>query len=132
MYSKSALRSPLAKARGLGSAKSGTHLWWKQRLLSLALVPLSIWFIACLLQLLSADSREAVVAWLESPFSALFLLAFLGMMILHVSYGLQEVIEDYIHNKAYTFAAMILKTGLTWVMLLLVAFSIAKLHFIGL
>jgi succinate dehydrogenase / fumarate reductase membrane anchor subunit len=132
MYSKSELRSPLAKARGLGSAHSGTALWWQQRLLSMALVPLSIWFIASLTQLLAADTPEGVAEWLSSPVSAILLLAFLGMMIFHVKLGLQEVIEDYIHNKALTFVAMILKSGLSWALLLVAAFSIAKLHFIGL
>lgn len=36
-----AYRTPLAKARGLGSAKSGTRHWWMQRVTAVALIPLS-------------------------------------------------------------------------------------------
>ena len=38
------LTTPLRQVLGLGSAKSGVHHWWLQRLTSIALVPLSIWF----------------------------------------------------------------------------------------
>ena len=39
-------RSDLARARGLGSAKEGVQHWWLQRLTAIALVPLSLWFVA--------------------------------------------------------------------------------------
>ena len=39
-------RSDLARVRGLGSAKEGVHHWWMQRVTAVALVPLSIWFVA--------------------------------------------------------------------------------------
>ena len=38
------LRTPLARARGLGSAKEGVHHWWAQRLTAVALIPLVVWF----------------------------------------------------------------------------------------
>ena len=38
------LRSPLGRVRGLGSAKGGTHHWWMQRVTSVALLPLTLWF----------------------------------------------------------------------------------------
>ena len=49
------LRSPLGRALGTGSAKEGVHHWWTQRLTSVALVPLSIWFVVSLLSLSSLD-----------------------------------------------------------------------------
>ena len=33
------LRTPLSRARGLGSAKDGLHHWWVQRLTAVALIP---------------------------------------------------------------------------------------------
>ena len=41
-------RSPLAKVRGLGSAKTGTSHWWMQRVTAVALIPLSFWLITFL------------------------------------------------------------------------------------
>ena len=45
------LRSPLGAVRGLGSAKDGTHHWWLQRVSAIALIPLTIWFVASLVVL---------------------------------------------------------------------------------
>ena len=57
------LRSPLGRARGLGAAKAGTHHWWASRVTSVALVPLSIWFLFCVLGLLGAGAiRPAIFA----------------------------------------------------------------------
>ena len=42
------LKTPLGQVRGLGSARSGTHHWWMQRVTAVALVPLTLWFILSL------------------------------------------------------------------------------------
>ena len=55
------LRSPLGRVLGLGAAKDGVQHWWMQRLTSVALVPLSIWFVVSLLALPALD-HPAVVA----------------------------------------------------------------------
>ena len=49
------LRSPLSQARGLGSAKDGTHHFWVQRVSAVALIPLSLWFVFSVAQLAGAD-----------------------------------------------------------------------------
>ena len=38
------LQSPLGKALGRGSAKSGVSHWWSQRVTAVELVPLTLWF----------------------------------------------------------------------------------------
>ncbi len=49
------MRSPLARVRGLGSAKDGTAHWWAQRLTALALVPLTVWFCISVIALTGAN-----------------------------------------------------------------------------
>ena len=49
------LRSPLNRARGLGSAKSGVHHFWMQRLTAVALNKLVIWFAVSLVMLSGAE-----------------------------------------------------------------------------
>ncbi len=39
------MRSSLGRVQGLGSAKEGVGHWWAQRLTSVALVPLVLWFM---------------------------------------------------------------------------------------
>ena len=54
------LRTPLARARGLGSAKDGTHHFWVQRLTAVALIPLTIWFALSIASLASLALLGAI------------------------------------------------------------------------
>ena len=65
--------NPLAKVRGLGSAKNGTHHWIVQRMTAVALVPLCLWFVFSLIGLIGAD-LATVKAWLGSPFNAVLMI----------------------------------------------------------
>ena len=100
-------RAPLARVRGLGSAKEGVQHWWVQRLTAVALIPLSLWFVASIIHLAGAD-HAAAAAWLAAPVP-------LGLMILlivatfwHVQLGLQVVIEDYVHREAVKITLIVL------------------------
>lgn len=92
------LRTPLARARGLGSAKDGTMHWWLQRVSAVALAPLSIWFLFCALPMLGAGYADARV-WLAQPVHATLILALLLALIHHAFLGVQVVIEDYVHER---------------------------------
>ena len=101
------LRTPLSRARGLGSAKEGTHDWWWQRLTAVALVPLSLWFIVSLVSRIGADYGE-VVAWIQSPIVSLLLILFVVVLFHHAQLGVQVVIEDYVHGKWQKLTSLIL------------------------
>jgi succinate dehydrogenase / fumarate reductase membrane anchor subunit len=90
-----AYRTPLAKARGLGSAKSGTGHWGMQRVTAAALIPLSFWFILFLQQLFQATYPE-MQQWLASPVNLTLLLAWAFVGFYHAALGIQVVIEDYL------------------------------------
>ncbi|MEM7654226.1 MAG: succinate dehydrogenase, hydrophobic membrane anchor protein [Pseudomonadota bacterium] len=93
------LRSPLAQARGLGSAKEGVHHWKLQRITAIANVPLVIWFIVSIISLSGASYGEAA-AWLASPISSTLMILLVISIFYHAALGLQVVIEDYVHGKA--------------------------------
>ena len=92
------LRSPLGRVRGLGSARSGTTHWWRQRLTALALIPLIIWFVIGLVSHVGAD-HAAVVAWIAAPLNAALLVLLLTAGFWHVQLGGRVIIEDYIHGE---------------------------------
>lgn len=92
------LRNPLKRARGLGSAQSGTSHWWTQRVTAAALVLLGLWFVVTVLSLLHADYATAK-AMVAKPWNALLLILFLVAMFWHAVLGLQVVIEDYVHTR---------------------------------
>ena len=120
------LRTPLAKARGLGSAKDGTHHFWVQRLTAVALIPLTIWFALSIASLATAGQAE-VLAWMKSPLSAILMLSFIMAGFWHMKLGLQVVIEDYVHSESTKITCLILN-NLIAIFLALAAFlSVLKM-----
>ncbi len=92
------LRSSLGRARGLGSARAGSHHWWAQRLTALALAPLTIWFIFSVIHL-SGTSHQAVIDWLSAPLTLCLMIVLVGATFHHLQLGVQVVIEDYVHDE---------------------------------
>jgi len=109
------LQTPLGRVLGLGAAKDGVHHWWVQRLTSVALVPLSIWFVVSLLALPSLD-HATVSAWLHQSWSALLLILLVLTASWHSQLGMRVVVEDYVHDA-----------GLRTVILALLTFAHALL-----
>ena len=91
------LRTPVARARGLGSAKEGLHHWWVQRVSAVALIPLTIWFVASVVALAGAD-HAAVAAWIANPVVAVLMVLLVAAALYHAQLGMQVVYEDYIHS----------------------------------
>ena len=92
------LRTPLKNVRGLGSAQSGVHHWWLQRITAVALVPLSLWFLWLCAGLVHAD-YSTVLATIGHPVNAVLLVALVVSLFWHGALGLQVVIEDYVHTR---------------------------------
>ena len=88
-------RSPLARVRGLGSAKTGTSHWWMQRVTAVALIPLSFWLITFLELSINAPYQQTV-DWLASPLNTVCIVAWIVAVFYHAALGLQVVIEDYV------------------------------------
>ncbi|MEK6805566.1 MAG: succinate dehydrogenase, hydrophobic membrane anchor protein [Pseudomonadota bacterium] len=101
------LRSPLGHARGLGSAKTGAHHFWMQRLSAVALVPLTLWFVFSVAQL-SGASYTGVLHWVREPVSAVALVLFLTALLYHSMLGVQVVIEDYVHHEGVKLTSLVL------------------------
>jgi succinate dehydrogenase / fumarate reductase membrane anchor subunit len=92
------LRSPLATVLGRGSAKEGVRHWWVQRLTSVALVPLTVWFVVSILSLPSLD-HATVTAWLGQLWTAVFLILLVLTAAWHSHLGVRVVVEDYVHGS---------------------------------
>jgi succinate dehydrogenase membrane anchor subunit len=123
-------RTPIGRARGLGSAKDGTAHWWAQRLTALALVPLVLWFVISVVRLVGAG-RGAVLDWLSSPVAAGLMILLIGATFHHAQLGVQVVIEDYIHNEAIKIASIILVKFAAFVLALAGILSVLAILFGG-
>jgi succinate dehydrogenase / fumarate reductase membrane anchor subunit len=91
-------QTPLAKVRGLGSAKAGTGHFWMQRITAITLIPLSLWMVSFTQQLLSASHGDMIL-WLSGPWDLTLALVWVVAAFYHAALGLQVVIEDYVHTE---------------------------------
>lgn len=101
------LKTPLKRARGLGSAREGVGHWWGQRLSALALVPLGCWFVYAVIGL--AGNPDGLLPWLASPINASLTVVMLAALFHHSQLGIQVVIEDYVHEEWMKMTALILQ-----------------------
>jgi succinate dehydrogenase membrane anchor subunit len=123
------LRSPLGKVLGTGSAKEGVHHWWLQRLTSIALVPLTIWFVVSLLSLPSFE-HVTVVSWMAQESTALLLILFILVATWHSQLGVRVVVEDYVHGGSKTLT-LVLITFIHAVVAAAGIFAVLKVAFGG-
>jgi succinate dehydrogenase / fumarate reductase membrane anchor subunit len=93
------MRTPLGRVRYLGSAKSGTTEFMRQRLTAYALLPLAIAFVILILSLIGKD-YDTVRTTLGAPFWAVLVLLFLLAGVWHMHIGMKVIIEDYVHGHA--------------------------------
>lgn len=123
------IQTPLAKAKGLGSAKEGAHHWWMQRVTAVALIPLICWFVY---MVLCATQRDvSVLRMLASPLHATAMVLFLGTTLYHGSLGMRVIIEDYVSCHC-TRTGLIVFTNFTSVVLgVLSIVAVLFAHFNG-
>ena len=100
-------RTPLARARGLGSAKDGVGHWWAQRLTAIALIPLVVWFAISLVMLSGAD-YTVVRAWIGSPLVMMLLVLTISVGLHHGQLGMRVVIEDYVGSDGWKLALIVM------------------------
>ena len=92
------LETPIARVRGLGSARSGARHWWHERLTSVATLLLFIWFAVSLFRLPSLD-QPSVTEWLRDPLAAVPMILLVLATFWHLKMGLQVIVEDYVHEE---------------------------------
>ncbi|UNK41114.1 succinate dehydrogenase, hydrophobic membrane anchor protein [Luteimonas sp. S4-F44] len=122
------LRTPVKRAQGLGSGKSGTTHFWKQRVTAIILVPLVVWFVLTLLSLVGAE-LETARAIIARPWNAILFSIFLVTLFWHAKLGLQVVIEDYVHKRSIELALQLLVTFLCGLGAIASLYAIARIAF---
>jgi succinate dehydrogenase / fumarate reductase membrane anchor subunit len=122
------IRTPLGRVRGLGSAKSGTEHFWHQRVTAVANVFLVTAFVVILVSLLGS-SHATVHQILGSPFVAIVMLLMVGSTTYHMKLGMQVVIEDYVHDATWKFAAIIANNFFAIAVAAACAYALLKISF---
>ena len=120
------MRSPLGRARGLGTAKAGAAHWWTQRLTSIALLPLTLWFLCAAVRMIGA-TRDDVVFWMAGPLPIVLIITLVIATFHHLQLGLQVVIEDYVNNDWLRIGSIMLVKGLSLLLALACIVSVLRL-----
>ena len=120
------MKAPLKNVRGLGSAKDGTTHWWHQKVTAVAMIPLFLIALGCVVGLVGADYNH-VRNVLSQPFISLVMLLLIVATFYHLKLGLQVVIEDYIHSESTKIALLLLNGFLCAVIGLAAALAVLKL-----
>jgi len=122
------IRTQLARARGLGSAKSGTDHFWRQRMTAVANLVLVIVVLLQIVGLVGADYATAVAA-LGRPVMALPLLLLVLSGMVHMRLGMQTIIEDYVHSEGSKVLLLMLNTFFVVAVGLACVYAVAKISF---
>lgn len=121
-------RTPLARVRGLGSAREGTGHFWRQRLTSVAAIPLTAFLVAAAIMAAGSD-YETARAMLASPWVALPMLLTVLVFCVHMRLGMQVIIEDYVHGEGAKVICLMLNTFFVVAVGLACVYAIMKLGF---
>ncbi len=121
-------RTSLARVRGFGSARSGTHEFWLQRVTSVAGIPLTIMAVVFMILLLGRN-QAAAAQILGSPLVAITMLLFIVCIVTHMRIGMQVIIEDYVHDDSAKLTLVMANSFFCWAVGLICAYAILKLSF---
>jgi succinate dehydrogenase / fumarate reductase membrane anchor subunit len=122
------MRTPLSRVRHLGAAHSGTQHFWRQRITSVAAVPLTIAIVFIVISLFGRN-HAAVVQILASPFVTITMLLFIFVGVYHMWLGMQVIIEDYVHDELLKVTVLMANTFFSCVVGIASVYAILKLSF---
>ena len=82
-----------------GFGKARWH-WWSERITSVALIPLSVWFIG---SLASQDlaNRVHFEQWVGQTDTLVWLSLFFLTSLYHAKLGVEVIVDDYINDPAW-------------------------------
>lgn len=124
------IKTPLARARGLGSAQSGTHHWWMIKVTAIILIPLTLWFFVAVLKIVAqGGDYSTALTWIKKPYNALPLVIFLGVNFYHAAIAGQEIIVDYVPNHKAQIVANLLYKYICYGLGILSVFSVLYITF---
>jgi succinate dehydrogenase / fumarate reductase membrane anchor subunit len=112
------------------STKSGSHHWIMQRVSALALIPLCIWLVLSVFQIIE-DPINFMPIFFAYPLNAFMGILFIAISLYHGSLGMQVVIEDYVSNKFKQYFYIILINFLSIVTGTAAIIAILRLHLVG-
>jgi succinate dehydrogenase / fumarate reductase membrane anchor subunit len=120
------IRTPFSRVQGLGAAHSGTEHFWRERASSVALIPLTAWFVYAAIHLIGLSYDDAFT-FLHEPVNAIAMLLFVIASVIHMTLGLQVVIEDYVHTEGSKLLLFLANKAFGWIIGVASVFAILRI-----
>ncbi len=122
------MRTPLARAKGLGAAGHGASHWWLHRMTAVSNIPLIIAFVIIVASLAGRSYQEAI-GMVSHPAVAIVLILCVISVTNHMRLGMQLPIEDYIHHKGWKLVALIANNFYAVVVAVACLYAVLKISF---
>ena len=119
-------QTQLGRVKGLGAARTGVHHWWAERVTSVALIPLTLWFVFSVLSL-AGHPQAAIAHWISHPLVGVLLIALILASFHHTVLGLQVVMDDYIHEEGPRLIAILAMKAVIYLLGLAALLAVLKL-----
>lgn len=113
------------RAKGLGSAKTGTAHFWAMKVSAVALlllIPLFVFTFGAAL----GGTYEEIVAYYSRPFPAIVAALTIAVTFKHFNDGVQTLLEDYVHGMAQKISIIVM-TCISYGAAAIGVFAIARL-----
>jgi succinate dehydrogenase / fumarate reductase membrane anchor subunit len=107
------IRTPLGRARGMGSAQHGVGHFIAQRVTAIALVVLVFWAVLAALNI-ARNGYAGAVDWLHSPVNAGLAVLLAVAAFWHMQLGMRTIIEDYFARPATKAVCLVLSLFACW------------------
>lgn len=130
MSKNETIKSPLGKARGMGSARDGVEHWIHQRITAIASLPLMLWLTYAVLSV-QGFSYEEFTAWLAAPLNAILMILAILSVFYHAALGAQTIVEDYVHHEGFKIFKLIGIKLFFFAASVACVFSVLKIAFAG-
>ena len=103
-------RTPLGRARGLGSAHHGVGAFISERATSVALVPLCLWAVWAVIAV-APGGYESAFIFLHNPVQATLAVLLVLVSVHHMHGGMRVILEDYVPDPLQRAAALLANAG---------------------
>jgi succinate dehydrogenase / fumarate reductase, membrane anchor subunit len=120
------MRTPLGRVKSLGSARSGTSDFFRQRITAVGMILLIVPAIVIIMKILGSNQATSSQI-LGNPLVAVIMILFIIASVWHMKIGMQVVLEDYIHDEKLKLALIIGNHFFCWSVGLASIYAIVKL-----
>ena len=78
-------------------SKSASQHYSLQRITAFFLIPLTIWFVICMIIIIRDGISESTYGIISSPLHMVLSICFVGLVIYHGLLGIENILQDYVH-----------------------------------